>query len=206
MKNVVALALLLNSLVASVTSALPIQPVSIKQNEVFCTSNPSSVFCSKEEETPTSFGNTDPYIEQLTLANKIIKDRFFTIRDHGDVWTSLGESFIRDSSFIMKGDCEDLVMTTIEYAIHIGIPKNRLARVIVFSYPLSIEGNIELHMVAVYHSVETNRFYYFGDTLSNNPVMTTFSYHEPNYIDWLTDKYAWVITDRYIMRGTKTNE
>jgi hypothetical protein len=95
-------------------------------------------------------------------------------------------------------------MTTIEYAIHIGIPKNRLARVIVFSYPLSFEGNFELHMVAVYHSVETNRFYYFGDTLSNRPVNTTFSYHEPNYIDWLTDKYGWVVTDRYIVRDIDT--
>jgi hypothetical protein len=195
---------MLNTLLASLYLAQTIQPVAIKQNEVFCTSNPSSVFCAKEEDTPTSFGNTDPYIEQLTLANKIIKDRFFTIRDHGDVWTSFGERFIRDNSFVMKGDCEDLVMTTIEYAIHIGIPKNRLARVIVFSYPLSIKGNIELHMVAVYHSVETNRFYYFGDTITNSPAITTFSYHEPNYIDWLTDKYGWVVTDRYIVRDIDT--
>jgi hypothetical protein len=197
-KNIVALALMLNCLLFSANNARPIQPVFIKQNEVFCTSNPLSVFCSKEEDVPTSYGNTDPYIEQLALVNKTVKAQFFNVKDFDDVWISFGERFIRDSSFVMKGDCEDLVMTSIEYAIHSGIPKNRLGRVIVISNPdyLDNPARIEIHMVAVYHSVETNKFYYFGDTLSNRIPVTTSSYDEPIYIDWLTDKYGWIVTDK----------
>ena len=190
---------MINFLLVGVCLAQPIQPVSIKQDVVFCSSNPTSVFCSNEESPPTSTGNTDPFFNQLILANKTIKNRFFTMRDNGDVWTSFGERFIQTQSIIMKGDCEDLAMTTIEYAIHLGIPKNRLARAIVVAYPLANEGNfsrIEVHMVAVYHSVEENKFYYFGDTLANNIVVTTSSHHEPMFIDWLTDTHAWVITDQ----------
>lgn len=192
-------ALMLNCLLVGVCLAQPIQPVTIKQNEVFCSLSPSSVFCSKEESIPSIDGNTDRFINQLILANKTIKNRFFTMRDTGDVWTSFGERFIHTRSIVMKGDCEDLAMTTIEYAIHLGIPKNRLARAIVVAYPLANEGNfsrIEVHMVAVYHSVEENKFYYFGDTLANNIVVTTSSHHEPMFIDWLTDTHAWVITDQ----------
>jgi hypothetical protein len=200
MKKYIVKALLLNIFVASFCVAQESsRPVFIKQNELFCSSNPSSVFCSKEEAVPPAVGNKDLFIKQLILANRTIKDRFFTVRDVDDVWTSFGERFIRDRSFIMKGDCEDLTMTTIEYAIHLGIPKNRLARAIVISYPLSIEGNfsrIEVHMVAVYHSLETNIFYYFGDTLSNGIVVTTASTHEPVFIDWITDNYAWLVADQ----------
>ena len=199
MKKKYIYALMLNFLLVDACMAQPVQPVSIKQNEVFCSLNPSSVFCKKEESTPTPEGNTDPFIEQLILANKTVKARFFYMKEYEDVWTSFGERFVRNRSFTMKGDCEDLTMTTIEYAIHSGIPKNRLARAIVISYPLSFEGNferIELHMVAVYHSVETNRFYYFGDTLSNGIALTTTSYHEPIFIDWMTDNHSWIVANR----------
>jgi hypothetical protein len=199
MKKKYIYALMLNFLLVDACMAQPVQPVSIKQNEVFCSSNPSSVFCIKEESTPTSEGNTDPFIEQLILANKTIKARFFYMKEYEDVWTSFGERFVRNRSFTMKGDCEDLTMTTIEYAIHSGIPKNRLARAIVIYYPLSSKGNfrsMELHMVAVYHSVETNRFYYFGDTLSKGVVVTTTSSYEPILIDWLTDNHSWIVANR----------
>lgn len=190
---------MLNCLLVGVCLAQSVQPVSIKQNTTFCTVNTSSVFCNNSEEPPPSpIGNTDLFIKPLTLANKTIKDRFFMVRDVDDVWTSFGERFIQNRSYSMKGDCEDLAMTTMEYAIHLGIPKNRLARAIVISYPLSSEGNFErteIHMVAVYYGAETNRFYYFGDTLANGVVMATASHHEPIFIDWLTDEYGWITVE-----------
>jgi hypothetical protein len=199
MKKHIITALLLNTILSTSLVAQSVQPISIKQDITFCTTNTSSVFCNRSEEPlPLPAGNTDLFIKQLILANRTIKDRFFMVRDVADVWTSFGEGFIQNRSYSMKGDCEDLAMTTIEYAIHLGIPKNRLARAIVISYPLSSEGNFErteIHMVAVYYSVETNKFYYFGDTLANGIVMTTASHHEPIFIDWLADKYGWITVE-----------
>jgi predicted transglutaminase-like cysteine proteinase len=195
-------ALLLNAVLASCCAAqgpVPVPP--IRQDLLFCETAVASVFCNTDSSSIalSVTGNSDPFVEMVTLANNTVKRNFTVDTEAKDVWVSFGEQFINDQTLLMKGDCEDFAMTTIEYAIHMGIPKNRLARAIVISDPNSTSENAprrESHMVAVYHSVETNQYYYFGDTFSRRVNLTSRSGHDPVYIDWLSDGYSWLKIDR----------
>lgn len=194
-------ALALNAVLVSFCAAqgpVPVPP--IRQDLLFCETATTSVFCNTGN-TPIPVATasvTDPFFEQLVFANNKVKRNFTVGKEAKDVWVSFGEQFINDQKSLMKGDCEDFAMTTIEYAIHLGIPKDRLARIIVISDPNSTSEDAprrESHMVAVYHSVETNQYYYFGDTFARQVNLTSRSGHDPVYIDWLSDQYSWLKID-----------
>lgn len=176
----------------------------IRSENIMCAKNSTSMFCETEDilATPISTGSKDPYMNQLTHINSfMLKHWKQTPEPKGtDEWRSFIKEFeelsINDSTKI-SGDCEDLAMSAVEYAILKGIPKERLGRIIVKTYPAYKDGIIdedssETHMTAYYYSPELKAYFYFGDSYYDDVVRDYLAVHVPIAINWVTDGKTWI--------------
>lgn len=172
----------------------------IRQDLDFCQRNAQSVICTEYNQPSSdivdrSQSNVDPFLSQVERMNMRVVSRFRPQKESVDVWnvfTSLIDTANRNS---IVADCEDVAMTAIEYMVARGIPANRFARAIVLAYPQANIGDLEtteVHLVGVYHSLETNRMYYIGDSYRSSLETIRSSLHEPMHINWLTDGRHWL--------------
>lgn len=180
--------LLLASLVSlmAVSSAYA-KDIAIKQDRVFCEKYSSSIICNESVSTAENIGKKDPYIANLKYINDVIKHKITYKPDepNNDVWNSYFDKL--DKNVFIEGDCDDVTITAVEYAVSKGVPKERLGRAIVATAIVE-----EMHMVAVYHSVEENRDYFFADVFDNDVELVTTSPYELQYINWLSDGKLWI--------------
>ena len=98
-------------------------------------------------------------VETLKQIDSRVKQRMTLKNDAGvDTWTPLSAAIL--SGRRPSGDCDDLSVTTAQFAICAGMPANRLGLLITES---PNRGSGELHMLAFY-SDPSDRTWVFGDT------------------------------------------
>lgn len=98
-------------------------------------------------------------VETLKQIDSRVKQRMTLRNDVGvDTWTPLSAAIL--SGKRPSGDCDDLSVTTAQFAICAGMPANRLGLLITES---PNRGSGELHMLA-YYSDPSDRTWVFGDT------------------------------------------
>lgn len=98
-------------------------------------------------------------IDTLKQIDSRVKQRMTLKNDVGvDTWTPLSAAIL--SGKRVSGDCDDLSVTTAQFAICAGMPANRLGLLITES---PNRGSGELHMLA-YYSDPSDRTWVFGDT------------------------------------------
>jgi predicted transglutaminase-like cysteine proteinase len=98
-------------------------------------------------------------VETLKQIDSRVKQRMTLKNDPGvDTWTPLSAAIL--SGKRPSGDCDDLSVTTAQFAICAGMPADRLGLLITES---PNRGSGELHMLAFY-SDASDRTWVFGDT------------------------------------------
>ena len=132
-------------------------------------------------------------LELIKRADKNVKKVFIYKADKGDQWRSSLKAVLEaektnDKAFKFIDDCDGLAMTAVEYAIHLGVPKNHLGRAIVVS-----EGSEQEkadHMLGVFKD-SGGVIYFIGDTFGP-PCKITQRKHEILYVNWLKDGMDWI--------------
>ncbi|MEY4870763.1 MAG: hypothetical protein RLZZ563_93 [Pseudomonadota bacterium] len=98
-------------------------------------------------------------IDTIKQIDSRVKQRMILKNDVGlDVWTPLGAAILNGKR--PSGDCDDMSVTTAQFAICAGMPADRLG-LLITSSPKGGRG--ELHMLAFYQD-PADRFWVFGDT------------------------------------------
>jgi predicted transglutaminase-like cysteine proteinase len=130
-------------------------------------------------------------VETLKQIDSRVKQRMHLKNDAGvDTWTPLSAAIL--SGKRPSGDCDDLSVTTAQFAICAGMPADRLGLLITES---PNRGSAELHMLAFY-SDPSDRTWVFGDTFGRPRALSKVNQRLLFFarMDQVTRWYA--LTDR----------
>lgn len=121
-------------------------------------------------------------IEHIKEINWIVKSKFIQIDEIDDDWNNGVENIVDNK--IYRGDCEDLVLTSLFIANKTGIPKDKLYKIIT----KSDGSNVANHMLAGYKDPK-GFMWIFGDT--KNLTVDHFLKMDNQHVPFSYSRYDW---------------